>query len=246
MEWLLALCLAALTLALCFKPLRLAEVAALSWMAERLARFRPPELSELADRPVAFGHKMLWLAVRADSPAQVAAALYIQNIAYANWRTGVASAYDHGMRTGSVFLSPRVDGWVLVAGGLPYPGGTAGDKPLLDLLKNLSHRFGEVQYFGTHLAARWHAWAKWINGAPVRAFAYRGDEREAFWNIGTPTQQERDLGLGLGPAAADDATAPEEADVMRLAAAWSVDPTQLETRGLPRATGMYAEILGAR
>lgn len=242
MEWLLALCLAGVTLTLGLRQLRLGDVAALSWIAERLARFRPPELSELADRPVAFGRTMLWLAVRADSPAQVAAALYIQNIAYANWTTGVASAYDHGMRTGSVFLSPRVDGWVLVAGGLPYPGGAAGDRQLVDLLKHLSRRFGEVQYFGSHLAARWHAWAKWIDGTPVRAFAHRGDEPEAFWNIGAPTQQECELGL----AATTTDHAPDESDVMQLAGAWSIDPTQLESRGLPRATGMYAEILGAR
>ena len=67
MEWLLALCLAGVTLTLGLRQLRLGDVAALSWIAERLARFRPPELSELADRPVAFGRTMLWLASDAAS-----------------------------------------------------------------------------------------------------------------------------------------------------------------------------------
>src|SRR5262249_5909021 len=48
----------------------------------------PPRGSPVADRPQNFGYKCAWLAVRATSPQEVAAALGLTRVEPINWKDG--------------------------------------------------------------------------------------------------------------------------------------------------------------
>ncbi len=59
------------------------------------------------DKPVNFGYKNSWLAVRASDSKGVIESLAIDNLQLANWHTGFVAAYN-----GQAFVSPPVNGWV--------------------------------------------------------------------------------------------------------------------------------------
>jgi hypothetical protein len=90
-------------------------------------------------------------------------------------------------------------------------------------MTSLSKRFPDVQYFGTYRVEEYHGWARAINGKIVRQYAYWGSEGETIFDIGKPTDEEERLGLIFN----GDTTFPHEGDVMKLAGAWSIDPTTL-------------------
>jgi len=139
-----------------------------------------PSFDRTPDKPQSFGYKVLWFAVRASDPASVLDALEFGPGTQANWASGLSAAYDYG--TEWAFVSPPVDGWVFVVGGsLPQP--FALNPPLFKvqheigrrfdvLLSRLMKKFDDVQYFGTHRVVSLGAWARALNGKPVRIFAF--------------------------------------------------------------------------
>jgi hypothetical protein len=201
---------------------------------------QPPSRMELADRsgapeaPVGFGYKMSWLVVRSDDPAQVVELLDLHDQRPCGWSTGVHLAYDHH---GLVFVTPAVQGWVFaIHASLPSLGWEPDEPAWSALMARLAGRFDEVQYFATHRVAEYHAWARFVGGVELRAFAFSADEDEPLADRGEAVEAE-----GL-----DGEHGPCEDDVMRVAAAWSMDPTALDELdgpvgvgwiGSPRASG---------
>lgn len=186
------------------------------------------------DHAIPFGYKTIWLAIRSEDPRAVVDALGGSSHPV-TWRDGLAEGKH-------LFVTPTIDGWVLVTGDLE-----AADTPdvnsRLALSKALSTRLEtEVQYFGTHRIVEWHAWARIVGGEVVRAYGYVGESSETLFDIGEATKGERELRSTFfderSPEAQQsgywertDLRYPDERDVTKLAGRWSIDPTTLGERG---------------
>lgn len=200
-------------------------------------RFAPVAIDSTPDTPTSFGYKVSWLAIRTDTPESVAEALSLARLQPSNWRTGIAAAYHTG-----TFVSPPLDGWVLVVSfDFPDLGSRSDPERWGRALTPLAGRFTEVQYFSTHRVVEYQAWARFERGELTRAYAWLGEAAETLIGFGNPTDEEIQLGLEFfdsrSPDAEDesywdrdDLSVPRETDVMNLAGLWSLDPTELEER----------------
>jgi hypothetical protein len=200
------------------------------------------------DRPRAFGYKMAWLAIRTRDGAKIAEILDLAPVP-CNWNSGLGTVYDDRLGENHVFVTAPVDGWTFVVGlCLPHPTSRAFVDKWTPLLVQLGSRFPEVQYFFTYPPIDFFAWARIVEGKLVRAFAI-GDQG-ILLSRGKPTREERRLGLKLfemrgvkgrtGDAGGELVLHPTEDHVMRLAQAWSLDPTRLDASSAEPALGAVA------
>ena len=180
---------------------------------------------------VGFGGKQAWLAVRDSEPGTVLAALGLRDLGEVPWRDGIDLAY---LTDDRVALTPPLPGtgtgdatWVLAIGRWLLRPDTGVD---VTELSGLLHT--EVQLFATHRVTELHRWQRAIDGSLIRAFGYVGQTGEVTSWHGEPDRAERDAGL---PAVFDDEATVlvGEQDVMRVAHAWSIDPTGLDARPAP-------------
>ncbi|GGN07788.1 hypothetical protein GCM10010109_16330 [Actinoplanes campanulatus] len=160
-----------------------------------------------------FGIKICWLAVRGSTVEEVAAAVGLEGAWEEGWEEGVAAAYEDG-----VFVSPPAAGWIFVVGqvlGAP-------------MAADLSARLGaEVQFFGNHRVVDYAECALAVGGRLIR-HVYCCEGVEGCQQQGEPTPVEIELGWS------DDWWIDQD-DVMRIAAAWSIDPHALNvTESSPR------------
>ena len=181
------------------------------------------------DVMVGFGGKQAWLAVRDGDPAEVLRALGLRDLGEVRWRDGIDVAHltDDRVAVTPPLPGARDTGWVLAAGRYLLRPGTPLD------VTALSARLGtEVQFFATHRVTEMHRWQRAADGVPVRTFGYVGQTGEVTSWHGDPDPAERDAGL---PASFDDDTTVlvAERDVLKVAAAWSLDPTTLNGRRAP-------------
>jgi hypothetical protein len=143
--------------------------------------------------------------------------------------------------SGKFFISPRVNGWVVVTGpDLPNPGEDVDACHLF--LTALSRELGHVQYFHAEKFSNHHAWARMDDGCVTRAYAWAG---ETVWDQGAKTLAENRLGMkcfGYGEhldaafwTLTENAVANVE-KVPLLASRWSIDPAVLH-----RAHGITGE-----
>lgn len=202
------------------------------------------------DRPIPFGYKMAWLAIRSSEPASVCEALGLVEAVPANWNSGLGTIYDDELGEHHVFVSPPVQGWVFVAGlSLPHPVTRSFVDKCTPLLIGLAGRFPDVQYYFTYPLIDFFAWVRFSNGKLVRAFAI--NDEGVVWNKGKTTKEERALGLKLfelrgvrgrrGDAGGEMILHPTEDHVMRLAHHWSLDPTMMGAESAPAALGIVAK-----
>lgn len=170
-----------------------------------------------------------WLAVQTDNPHAVRAALRLHNAARCSIEDGL-----HEARESRLFISPPVDGWVLVFGArLPDPAEDVD--ACFHFLSAVSRKLGHVQFFSAHRALGHHAWARLEAGRVRRAYAWAG---QTLWNQGLPTAAEVSLGLrcaAYGEDGGDDFLPGESSAwnterVPQLAARWSLDPALLDER----------------
>lgn len=133
-----------------------------------------------------------------------------------SWSHGIERAYQ---RDEDIFITPPVDGWILVVGVSPEetPEETHSN------LERLSAIFSEAQYFATDRVVEYHAWARAAAGTLMRYYAYLGEAGEVLAAVGEPTPIEISAGIPAG-------VTPDEELVMRVAGGWSVDPSRLEER----------------
>jgi hypothetical protein len=198
---------------------------------------RLEQISERAPRQIfldpAFPQRPAsWLAIRSATPEAVQVALGLSRSAPCSWSEGMAGGHEF-------FISPRVNGWVIVTGlGLPGPDDDV-DACFLFLIA-LSRKLGHVQFFHTEKFSHHHAWARLDDGCVTRAFAWTG---ETVWNQGAKTLPETQLGLKCSDYG-DHSMTIQDAEtnfekVAALAARWSFDPAEI--RFARRGDGIAGE-----
>lgn len=175
-----------------------------------------------------------WVAVRSVSPEAVKIALGLNHAAPCSWEEGLAGGHEF-------FISPRVNGWVIITGlALPNPSDDV-DATFL-FLTALSKQLGHVQFFYASRLMRHHAWARLDDGCVTRAYAWTG---ETVWNQGGETLPEIEIGMktfAYGEHAATILDAETNFEkVPRLAARWSLDPAEVKLRSVRQATGIAGE-----
>ena len=200
--------------------------------------WRRPDASIRADPdlPLSFGYKCTWLAVRASSADEVVEALrqcgQIRKARPCNWKCGFEQAL-RPIAGRKLFVSPAVRGWVFV---LNYRLG--GDVEL-DRVAALGARLGcSVYGFGSHRGVSAALWVVAEAGAVTRAWCT--SDGETVYDRGSVTPEEAALDIAFAPdpdlATEDDehwARSSNETTVLALAAAWTLDPTNLEAHPEP-------------
>ena len=202
--------------------------------------FAAPQLSAAV-----FEAPSRWLAVRSQNPHAIQAALGVQHPRACSWSDALATPFEPRL-----FISPPVDGWIVVMGcDLPDPADDIDE--CFKFLSGLSHKLGEVQFFSRNRAVAHHGWARLSAGKVLRAYAWAG---ETLWNQGEVTAAERELKLRcLAYAQNAEAFGLAEREllalnterVVRLAAAWSIDPTAVEGADL-ESQGIAGDLLHGR
>lgn len=202
------------------------------------------------DRPVSFGPGATWVATPTDRPKLVAELLDAV-VGPSRWMTGVSLAGDDDR----IYVTPTVDGWVLV------PGYRAND----DDLAVLGQRLGVAQSFvadAAHGRLRWALcrgadvvrrvdvrWpvdggdggggangGKADHGAPAAVeVVTRGSITEAERVVGVP--EDLQTAIGSGAVAADDAL------VLAVAGQWSLDPSTFGDRDEPAGPGWLGRVV---
>jgi hypothetical protein len=223
--------------------------------AENAGQFDMSRLSSIPDFPQPFGYKSTWLAVRTENTKAVFDALGLTQEVTANWQAGVQFSYNYDFKENivPVFVAPPVDGWTLVLTGLGLTSDTDENTADLErLLRQLSHRFGECQYFGSYRVVGYVAWYKAIDGMVTRGFSFA--DGSLFANSGPTSTAEFDAGLldltGMNEEAlwqaiesVDDIDKAnilfDEETPMKVAGGWSVNPLSLGvSQGAVTATGL--------
>jgi hypothetical protein len=180
------------------------------------------------DTPVPFGYKCAWLAIKTEDSKGVVQALRLRNVRKCGWQEGIDAAYNKGM-----FVTPPIMGWVLaVSRSLPEIPDKALPDQLSPLVKSLGEKFPDVQYFGTHRVVEYHGWLRATGGEITRCYAFLGETGKTLRNDGKRSEEETRLDLIY-----NDSRFPDEHDVMRLAGAWSVDPSKLDELKLEKSLG---------
>lgn len=192
----------------------------------------PPTKSAELEPAMGFGYKCAWLAVRATDSATVMARVGIRDTQPTSWSDGVNAAYA-GENDRRVFVSPVVDGWVLVAGTALF---LRDEKRVPDTLAKLSATLDTaVRYFATYRVSEYHTWIAIDRGKLVRAYSI-GDSSVLF-DLGPVTREEQELKIDFAEKYRID-----EETVLRVAGRWSINPMTLEKRMLPRGhIGTLAE-----
>lgn len=184
------------------------------------------------DTPVRFGFKATWLCVKADSSETVIEKLGLKNAVKCSWKYGFANL-NYG-----TFISPVLDGWVLVIG---WGYDIITEDPVR--LDEVGAMFPEVQFFSSHRVSDYYTWVRYVNGIRIRAYGWCGGDGEVFVNEGEPTSEEISLGftnfLPSSEADWDKYDTPDEETVVEIAAAWGIDTLKLDK--YPASTGYYCK-----
>jgi hypothetical protein len=185
-------------------------------------------MDSATEQAAGFGYKCGWLAIRSSDPNDVIARLGIREARMTPWREGIESAYE-GYDERVVYVTPVIDGWVLVAGTSLFSavGELAEDQAKFPgFVTSLSASLGTVvQYFATQRVSEAHAWIFADKGRLVRAFSV--GEGEVAFDQGDRTPAEKELGEWQSDQV-------DEEMVLRVAARWSLNPSTLEQKRLPR------------
>jgi len=208
----------------------------LGWMLAihrrtRLQKHSEPVAAALFPHPQPLPRPVCWLAIRSVSPEAVRAALALKHTAPCSWSEGLTGGHEF-------FISPRLNGWVIVTGmGLPNP--TDDVDATFIFLTALSRQVGHVQYFYASRLLHHHAWARLDDGCVTRAYAWAG---ETVWCQGVETLPEIETDVRLfayGDSSATSLDAEMNFEkVPRLAARWSLDPAQVRLNSHQQSIGL--------
>lgn len=197
---------------------------------ESLKRLSPvPFQTIFPRRPVS------WLAIRSVSPERVQTALGLSHFSPCSWSDGLNGEHEF-------FVSPRINGWVIVTGlAIPSPDDDVDE--CFRFLAFLSRKLGHVEYFFAESFSHHHAWARMDYGCVTRAYAWTG---ETVWNQGPTTLPENELELkcfDYGEDCPSSKIAERNcAKVAQLAARWSLDPASVDERLLNQTKGVAGEL----
>jgi hypothetical protein len=175
-----------------------------------------------------------WLAIRAASPEGVQAALGLSRFSPCSWSEGMTGEHEF-------FISPRVNGWVIVTGvAIPTPEDDVDE--CFRFLISLSRKLGHVQFFHAEKFLYHHAWARLDDGCVTRAYAWAG---ETVWNQGAKTMPEIELGVkcfDYGESSPAIVAKKNTEKVAQLAARWNFDPAAVDERLLNQTLGVAGEV----
>ena len=204
-------------------------------------------LDTVPDTPLAFGYKCMWFAVKTEDKDRVAKVLNLKNIKPSSWKSGIEQAYN-----ASVFVTPPIDGWVLVAGwGLPHGDTQESLAEVKTIAGTLSKEFGEAQFFCSHRVVEYHCWLQAINSNTQRLYSYMGEQLQNIEIVGKPTDAEKGYNLVNTFSAEaekddywdnEDLIIPDEQLVMKIAGAWSIDPTLIENNKNIKGLGLLGTL----
>ena len=193
------------------------------------------------DRPAwepLFDAPFRWLAIRGNDSHRIQSALQLRNPRPCSWEEGLHRALEH-----KLFISPPVNGWILVMGAdLPDPADDPDET--FHFISRLSKQLGEVQFFSTNRLFSHHSWVIADQGVVRRGYAWAG---QTVWNQGVPTQAELSLRMTTydycqspqrGFLSYSDPLGATTEKVTALAARWSVDPTTVDFRRLRGSRGI--------
>ncbi len=193
-------------------------------------------------QPFLFDRPQRWLAIKTSDISKVQAALGLHNPTPCSVTDGMGKMGD-----GKLFVSPPLDGWILVVGqGLPDPADDI-DR-VFHFVMRLSHALGAVQFFCWNRAVNHHAWIRAENNRIYRAYAWAG---ETLWNEGEMTAAERELGLrcfdygeqpSIFPFSAREAHFANAEKVCVLASRWSLDPGAIAQTGYDPHSGISGDM----
>jgi hypothetical protein len=175
-----------------------------------------------------------WVAIRSVSPEAVRSTLGLSHAEPCSWADGLTGGHEF-------FISPRVNGWVIVT-GMALPNPTDDVDATFLFLTGLSRQLGHVQFFYANRLLHHHGWARLDDGCVTRAYAWAG---ETVWNQGIETlpEIEADMKLfGYGENAATILDAETNFEkVPQLAARWSLDPAAVKLSSARQAIGLAGE-----
>ncbi len=223
-----------------------AAVFIVRWVLFATGRFGLPKVDASPDSPRAFGYKMTWLAVRSDDAERVCRVLERVDERFAgrefrrcNWSSGLARIFAN-FRNPEVFVTPPVDGWVLLANWRPAEEDSLDD--FRSVLEPLSDEFGLAGAFGSHRVVSATMWALADHGTLRRCFAEADGETYLDYGAETPEEEQLDVLSAaeiherlesIDDPHQEDALFQKMADevtVLELAGMWSIDPSALEDR----------------
>lgn len=197
---------------------------------------------------------MAWFAIPTEDSPRVISAFGLENPMPANWLTGIDAVYGN---LKYAFVTPPVDGWTLVLGlGLPSFDTEKSTRKFLAFIDAVAVTDPEFYYFGTHRIVDFHSWVRVSEGKIQRAYAYLGERGATLYECGNKTKEEIALGFHFfderSPESAsddyferEDLRNPNEEDVMRISAAWTINTQTLDQR-IEKGTGFLAEIKMAK
>jgi len=222
-------------------------ISAVRWAKERKQRHQLENLdlsifiSSSHVRQILMDHPCTWLAIKGNNSKRIQRALGLHNATPCSWEEGLVEAQHH-----KLFVSPPVNGWILVVGSdLPEPDEDV-DRCFL-FLRQLSRKLGHVQYFSVNRILNHHAWAIIDDGQVFRGYAWAG---ETLWNQGQRTAAEKDLGMtcyGYAERTAVDffqkePVLPNSEKINQLAARWSIDPSSVTESGWQNEQGIVGSL----
>ena len=220
------------------------------WMAKKQKqelKLNVVVVNDTIDKPVAFGYKCIWFAVKTTDQKGVAEIIGLKNVVASNWEHGIKKAYE-----ASVFITPPVEGWTLVVGwGLPSGDSVESLEEVKALANKLSRKYGEAQFFGTHRVVEYHCWLKSINGKTERLYSYLGESGENIAVEGEPTAFEDQYNF-INTLSAEaqnksyfdreDLDHPNEELIMEIAGAWSINPQLIENNNTIQGLGLLGTL----
>src|SRR5438093_5524731 len=122
------------------------------WPAEPIRR----RLTYATSRAGYLRRPACWLAIKSRNLLTVQSALGLHNPKPCSWMDGLAGE-------DKLFISPPVNGWILVIGsGLPDPSDDVD--ACFRFVLGLSRRLGQVQFFIASRVLQLHAWVRVVHG----------------------------------------------------------------------------------
>lgn len=183
---------------------------------------------------------MGWLALRTNDIQAVIHCLRLTDPQEISWGAGMLAQErswetERGQVLGgqreeeepsrSCFVTPCVRGWIMVIG--PFRWGISWRyQERESLITKLSRSFGKVQSFLTDRTPEIHYWMQAREGVLLRSVVCDGEKGIIWSDYGALTSVEQEFDW---TALYEGRWFPSEEDVLRVAAAWSLNPATLDT-----------------
>jgi hypothetical protein len=173
------------------------------------------------DRPVPFGYKCAWFAIKTEKPESLIPLFAGHRFKPSTWQE--AGSYN------DLYITPVVAGWTFYVGGDVLTPDTPKGLEEIEKLLIRASALGKACYFASFRTVDYYSWACAENGRLLRG--YCEGESEIIWDAGEKQGIEKTFVYPQEAANDPDSfqqDIPDEGMVIRIAADWSLDPTTLD------------------